>query len=115
MDGYYQLTNEILMSLGKLTPKARKEAFGMIGRYEFEHCADDPIYWLDFTKHVKTPQHPLGLPYVYTVDPHILYQCKECEMEVFGDKRGIHLEFKHSLITQTMKEMQSHFKELPSI
>jgi hypothetical protein len=80
-----------------------------------EHCADDPLYWLDASKHVKTTQFPKGLPYVYTKDPHIIFKCKICDLEVYGDKRGIHLDLIHDKIATTTKEFGEYFTELPSI
>lgn len=89
----------------------------MIGKYELEHISDDVLYWLDSSKHVKTPQFPNGMPYVYTNDPHILYLCKLCtpSIEVWGTKRGYHLGASHGLEHPTMAQLKESFKELPSI
>ena len=113
--GYYTLTEEILNSLSKLSPKSRREAFALIGRLEIEHISDDVLYWLDSSQHVKTKNFPQGMPYVYTHDPHVLYLCNECKIEVWGQKRGFHLENSHEITHPTMQELREYFKELPTI
>ena len=112
---YYQITEEVLQNISRLSPKARGDAFGILGKYEFDHCADDPIYWLDQTQHVKTKSHPKGMPYVFTKDPHILYECKTCGVELFGDKRGIHLESSHKIVATSIRTLGEQFIELPPI
>jgi hypothetical protein len=113
MSEYYQLTEETLTGLTKCSKKARKEALGMIGTYEYHHCGDDPLYWLDHTQHVKTKTYPMGLPYVFTKDPHIVYKCRTCGVEIFGDKRGTHLELSHKILTTSIRGLGEQFEEMP--
>lgn len=112
---YYKLTEEVLNNLQKLNNKSRKEAYAKIGSYEFEHISDDPIYWLDASQHVKTKTWPKGLPYVYTKDPHILYLCKHCKMDIFGDKRVFHLKESHNIEGSSIRFLQNNFLELPAV
>jgi len=112
LSNYYQLTEEVLEGLKWVSPKSAREALGIIGKYEYDHCADDPIYWLDQTQHVKTKTWPKGLPYVFTKDPHILYSCKTCGVEIFGDKRGLHLEMSHKILAKSIRELGEQFEEL---
>ena len=115
MSEYYQLTEEILEGLSRISPKARKDALGVIGKLEFEHCSEDPLYWLDQGQHVKTKRYPRGLPYVFTEDPHILYECKLCKADVFGNKRGVHLEINHNLKVSSISGLRDAFNELPHV
>ena len=115
MSTYYQLTQEVLEGLGKVSAKSAREALGIIGTYEWQHCSDDPVYWLDASQHVKTKMYPQGLPYVFTKDPHILYCCKTCEAQVFGDKRGLHLELAHKVQATSIRTLMEQFSELPPI
>ena len=114
---FFQLSNEILESINKLSPKSRKEAMRLIGKYEFEHCAEDVFYWFDASQHVKTKIWPEGLPYVFTKDPHTIFKCNECFVEMFGDKRIDHLRLLHGEEKETIsyRELLQRFTEMPAI
>lgn len=109
----WELTPEILTNVSRLGAKSRKTAFRIIGEKEFEKIADDPLYWLDASQHVKTKQFPEGLPYVYTKDPHPLYKCVSCDIELFAEKRTPHLKAEHNLDgVVTLKLLRESFEEL---
>ncbi len=111
----FELTAELFSELAKLPKKTRKEAFLRVGKLEYEKCADDVMYWLDASKHVKVPQWPDGLPYVFTKDPHILFKCKECGHEVYADRKLIHLEATHDLHPIGYRAILDHYEELSPI
>ena len=110
----FQLTNELLGKIRQLNKTDRKQAFQIIGRREFDRIAEDPIYWLDASQHVATPEWPEGLPYVYTKDPHTLYKCIDCGIELWGEKRTDHLNIIHTVPTPIgYKVLLERFIELP--
>lgn len=112
----FLLTPDILATVGKLSAKSRAEAMTIIGQREYEKIASDPIYWLDASQHIKTIEYPNGLPYVYTKDPHIQFECNQCGVEMFGDKRVKHLEIEHNhKETVTLGILLKSFKELNPI
>lgn len=88
---------------------------GVIGLAEFQKCADDPVYWIDASKHVKTTKWPNGLPYVFTKDPHKIYTCNLCGLEAVEDKRTDHLELMHHEDPPTLHRLRETFTILPAI
>lgn len=109
------LTPQFFDKLSKLSPKAQREVFKEVGQREFLRCADDPVYWFDVSKHPKTRQHPGGIPYVYTKDPHLYFECKECLIEVLPNKRGTHLAETHGKHLTRLREIEDCYQELPAI
>jgi hypothetical protein len=104
------LTPEVLERLKHLPPKALKAAMTVIGKSEWEKCAESPLYWLDATQHA-------GLPYVYTLDNHPLYKCLLCDdtmVPCHFNKRGIHMQTAHGVKLRTEQELRGKFKELPT-
>lgn len=79
------------------------------GQREWGRCAEDPLYWLDST------QHPDGIPYVYTKDPHKIYTCKECQVEVVEDRRLIHNEVVHGKAQSSLRQLLQDFDLIPAI
>jgi hypothetical protein len=112
---YINLTYEWLQKVQELPKKDRKEVIRIAGKYEFEHCADDFFYWIDPSKHFKTPQWPEGQPYAFTRDPHILYKCVICGQESYDYRRKLHLEAAHHIETRTVKEFQRFYTEMSPI
>ena len=98
-----------------LSPKSQREIFKVIGEKEFSRCAESPVYWLDYSQHPKTSQFPEGIPYVYTKDNHILYECNTCKMEILPNKRALHLEHAHSKVVTRLKDIEIEFGELSAI
>lgn len=88
---------------------------GAIGRMEFEKCSEDALYWLDASRHVPTKEWPQGLPYVFTKDPHKVYICNECGMEVYEDRRADHLEIQHKAPHTSLHLMRESFTLLPAV
>lgn len=88
---------------------------GVIGQSEYDKCAVDPIYWLDASKHVPTKEWPLGLPYVYTKDPHKIYLCNLCNGEVNEEKRVDHMEIIHHQQHNPLHVLRSSFTLLPAV
>jgi hypothetical protein len=87
----------------------------VVAREEFLRCADDPVYWLDASQHVKTPQHPQGVPYCYTKDPHKIHTCNLCGGEVMDDQRVIHMEIVHRVSNTTLHLLRETFTLLPAV
>ena len=112
----FNLTEAKLLAVAKLAPKLRAKALGAIGRREFEKCEASPIYWLDASQHVKTKAFPQGLPYVFTKDPHVIYNCGDCGAEVYADKRISHMEISHGGEgTWTEQRLRKHYSQLPDV
>jgi hypothetical protein len=109
------LTEELLRRVANLRADSRKEAFRLIGENEWRSCQDDPSYWLDSSRHVKTREWPEGLPYVFTKDPHLLYECKQCLMEVMPAKRAFHAQEAHQVQVDKPRELDQLYRELPAM
>jgi hypothetical protein len=109
-----EITEDLLTRIAKLPKDSRTKSYKLLGEREFERCAEDPVYWMDSTQHVKTKAFPEGMPYVYTKDPHIIFRCNECQAEVMNEKRATHLELKHGEIKPTLQVMKTRFTELPA-
>ena len=88
---------------------------GLIGQAELERCADDPLYWIDASRHVRTKAYPGGLPYCFTKDPHKIYTCNLCGLEANEEKRVDHLECLHHEPTPTLHRLREAFTILPAI
>lgn len=86
-----------------------------VGEAEYSRCADDPLYWLDASRHVPTVEWPGGLPYVFTKDPHTIHTCNLCAAIVNDEKRVDHLELSHSVETPTLHSLRVNFTRLPAI
>lgn len=111
----FNLTSELLDNIAGLPRRQRDQVMRLVGKREFDKCADDPLYWMDASRHVKTPAYPEGLPYLFTEDPHGIYRCNECGVEEVEDRRTIHLEIVHKITTPTLHIMRSTFTKLPDV
>ena len=109
------LDKTFFRKLGGLPPKAQREIWSAVGEREFARCTDSPVYWLDASQHPKMDQHPEGVPYVYTKDPHTLFQCKTCGLEVLPQKRVMHLVDTHQATKTKFSEVEQEFETLPAI
>jgi len=87
----------------------------VVGRSEFERCAADPLYWIDSRRHVRTEEFPEGLPYVYTKDPHKIYTCNLCGMEVNDERRVDHMELAHGIEHPSLHLLRESLSLLPAI
>lgn len=110
----FNLTSELLDDIAGLPRRQRDQVMRLVGQREFDKCADDPLYWMDASRHIVTPEFPGGLPYLYTKDPHNIYICTECGVEEVEDRRAIHLELVHRE-SPTLHRMREVFKALPKI
>jgi len=77
-----------------------------IGRSEWQRCANDPVYWLDASRHL--------MPYVFTRDPKPLFQCRKCQESMFFDRRYTHLEIRHDVEADSEAIVTALFDELPT-
>ena len=109
------LTPDLLGRIAALPKSSRAKVMGLLGQAEFDRCADDPLYWLDASRHVVTSEWPGGQPYVFTKDPHKVYTCRTCEAEVFEDRRAGHLEIVHKEASATLHRLREAFTLLPAI
>ncbi len=109
----FSLTADLLQAVSSLPRRQRTKVMEVIGAAEFQRCADDPMYWLDTSRHVPTKAWPKGLPYVFTSDPHRIYTCWECDLEVNEEKRADHLEIMHREDHPTLHRMRQAYAPLP--
>lgn len=111
------ITEQLLEEVARLPKVQRTKVMDLLGKREFDLCAQDPIYWLDASRHVKTKQYPQGLPYVYTHDPHKVYICQrpECGWEVYEESRVTHMEIIHKQMVNNLHSLGKDFKILPAV
>lgn len=102
------LTLDLLASVARLPARQREKVMEVIGTSEFRKCADDPLYWIDASRHGD-------LPYVYTVDPHKIYTCNICTLEVNEEKRVDHLEVMHKEAHPSLHRLREIFTILPAV
>lgn len=100
------LTREMFLEIAKRPKGERDKLMKVVGRKEWELCADDIHYWMDASQHL--------VPYVYTQDPHPMHRCKICQdTEAYHfNKRALHLQNRHSIEAHTEQEMRGYFTEL---
>lgn len=110
-----ELTEDLLAAVLKLSKPKREKVMEVIGASEYNKCADNPVYWLDYKQHIPTKRWPDGLPYVFTKDPHKIYTCDKCDCEVVEDRRTDHLEVVHKIEHPPLYEVRKSFTLLPSI
>ena len=92
-----------------MSPAKRLNSLKLVGQIEYGKCADDIFYWLDKNQHGN-------IPYVYTLDPHPMYECKNCDdhnIYAFSKLKN-HLEVRHDMWGLKSKEVHSFFTELPT-
>lgn len=91
MASYIPITKELLLDVAKIKPRQRAKVMKILGKQEYNRCAEDVFYWFDPAQHY--------LPYVYTLDPHILYNCILCgdSSTHSKDKLAFHLSIKHGI------------------
>ena len=104
-----------LEALAKLPKPQRQAVLALHGKAEFQKCQDDPLYWLDASRHMATPQWPQGLPYVFTMDPHRWYKCNYCGSEVVEARREIHQQIVHLKEVNTLRTLREDYTILPAI
>lgn len=109
------LTRPLLEKVAALPKAKRGQVMALLGKQEYERCAEDPLYWLDFRQHVSTREWPDGLPYVFTKDPHKIYTCKECGGEVNEEGRVVHLEVIHHASHTSLHSVRDTFSLLPAV
>jgi hypothetical protein len=109
------LTPSLLTSLTRLSKRDRKEVIREIGKVEWARCAEDLIYWLDASQHVRTETWPEGLPYVFTKDPHPIFECNKCGMTMTLFQRETHLDAVHNTRDISDMEYGVYFTLLPHI
>lgn len=103
------LTRDLLGDIAKMSPAKRLNSLKLVGALEYDKCSEDIFYWLDANQHG-------GIPYVYTLDPHPMYVCKNCDdrnIYPFA-KLKVHLETRHDIFGLKSKEVHSFFTELPT-
>lgn len=110
-----EITSSLLSEVTRLPRPQREKVMTLLGEREWERCANDPVYWLDSSRHVPTPRFPAGLPYVYTKDPHKIYTCNLCGMEANEEKRTDHLEVMHHEEHPSLHRLRETFTLLPAL
>lgn len=109
------LTPDLLGRVSRLPSHQRQKTMDALARVEFQRCADDPLYWMKADLHCPTTGWPGGLPYVYTKDPHKIYTCLQCSVDVNEEKRTDHLEFVHREDRLNLHRLRESFSILPAI
>lgn len=112
MAEYLDITQELMTEVARLRPSEQRKVMKILGKQEYERCADDLHYWLDSTQHF--------VPYCYTRDEKPLYTCNLCSEH--GDtnthtfnKLKDHLELRHGIKLSDSRLIRPHFTELPTI
>lgn len=105
----YTFDKDFLKALSRLPRASREAALVEIGKKEWDRCAEDPIYWMDASKHP-------AMPYVYTHDPHIYFKCVICNdgNSYQAKHRKLHLKVVHDLQAANELEMRKLFEEMPT-
>lgn len=111
----FTLTPDLLTSITHLPKSQRAKVMALVGRAEWDKCANDPMYWLDYKRHCTSKRWPSGIPYVFTKDPHNIYTCDRCDIEVNEERRVDHLEIKHGEEHPTLNRLRETFTRLPDI
>lgn len=109
------INNELLSKLAKLPTRRRKPILKELGKMEWERCADDPLYWMDSSKH--------WVPYVWTLDPHPKYICELCAAKpshqdddgLGFDKLEAHLEIVHNIKEENPRVIKGYFRSVPAV
>lgn len=109
------LTAGLLDAVARLPKAKRIQVMRLLGRSEYDKCADDPLYWLDAAQHVATAQWPKGLPYVFTKDPHKIYTCALCSGDVNEEGRVAHMQFVHQKEHSSLHALREVFTLLPAV
>jgi hypothetical protein len=109
---YIDITPSLMSDVARLKPSERRKVLRVLGKQEYDRCADDLHYWLDSTQHL--------VPYVYTRDEKPLYQCHICMKE--GDNNPHlfhnlkqHLKIRHNIDVTDSRQTRGYFVELPTI
>jgi hypothetical protein len=106
------ITQEIMETIARLPEAKRRSVLAELSSQEFGRCEADFSYWVN-------PKRHGDIPYVYTLDPHVLYCCRLCDSADIQDsgrtfnKRGVHLKEFHNLTVEDY-EAKSYFRELPT-
>jgi len=98
------ITDNIMKEVAKMPPPTRTKFLKDLGKMEFGRCADDPLYWLDSSKH--------WIPYVYTKDEHPLWRCLKCGVGDEGhwfNKLKLHLQETHNIEVSDPRTIQGYF------
>lgn len=107
------ITQEVLELVARLSPKMRRKALELIGKQEWQRCADDIMYWID------AERHPVLGAYVFTKDGHPMNKCIICQADPVKKDltyhawaREKHLKFVHEIESKSEGETRGYFIEL---
>lgn len=107
-----EITESLMADVARLRPPERRKVLRVLGKQEYDRCADDLHYWLDSSQHL--------VPYVYTRDEKPLYQCHKCLAT--GDSNAhlfqnlkLHLKMRHDVTTTDSRQTRGYFLEIPTI
>ena len=112
MSEYINITESLMADVARLQPSERRKVLKVLGKQEYDRCADDMHYWLDSTQHL--------VPYVYTKDEKPLYTCNMCaEKGEFNPhmfhRLKDHLKIRHDITTNESKIIRAYFTEMPTV
>jgi hypothetical protein len=112
MSNYIEITESLMADVARLQPSERRKVLKVLGKQEYDRCADDLHYWLDSSQHL--------VPYVYTRDEKPLYTCNMCvERGEFNPhmfhKLKDHLKTRHDINHADSRQIRAYFTELPTV
>lgn len=112
MSEYIEITDSLMGEVARLAPSERRKVLKILGKQEYDRCADDLHYWLDASQHL--------IPYVYTKDEKPLYECNMCAEKGEHNphmfhKLKDHLTIRHDIKESNNKLIRAYFTELPTI
>jgi len=102
------ITKERLEDIARLPKPQQIAAIELVGRREWEACADDVMYWLDASQHY--------VPYVFTLDRRTMYKCITCNDDAtYGSTElAKHMFIRHNVENVPDKDLRKMFTELPT-
>ena len=109
---YIDITTSLMADVARLKPSERRKVLRVLGRQEYDRCAEDLHYFLDSTQHL--------VPYCYTRDEKPLYTCNMCvehgdsNAHLFHNLKQ-HLKLRHSIESGDARTTRAYFTELPTI
>lgn len=112
MSDYINITESLMADVARLQPSERRKVLKVLGKQEYDRCADDLHYWLDSSQHL--------VPYVYTKDEKPLYECNICTEKGEHNPHMFHrlkdhLKVRHDININESKLIRSYFTEIPTV
>ena len=110
------MTIEGLEAVNHWRPRDRPARRKRLAHVEWLKCGLDPLYWMDASRHAPTTKYPGGTPYVFTHDPHPMYECTMCDDHALHlvNKLTWHLEHKHNIVLEDTMPAFTFYSQIPA-